>query len=63
MIIKVKYDKSTKQITVENDITKIVLSVTNSTIIDTDDELSFEVAGNTTEYDKMFETNPEDEIE
>ena len=63
MIIKVKYNKSTKQITVENDITKIVLSVTNSTIIDTDDELSFEVAGNTTEYDKMFEQNPEDEIE
>ena len=63
MIIKVKYNKSTKQITVENDITKIVLSVTNSTIIDTDDELSFEVAGNTTEYDAMFEQNPEDEME
>ena len=63
MIIKVKYNKSTKQITVENDIQEIVLSVTNSTIIDTDDELSFEVAGNTTEYDKMFEQNPEDEME
>ena len=63
MIIKIKYDKSTKQITVENDIKQIVLSVTDSTIIDTNDELLFEIAGNTTEYDKMFEQNPEDEIE
>ena len=55
MIIKVKYDKSTKQITVSNDIKQIVLSVTNSTIIDTNDELSFEVAANMTEYQEMFE--------
>ena len=63
MIIKINYDKSTKQIVVSNDVRQIVLSVTDSTIVDTNDELSFEVAGNTTEYDKMFETNPEDEIE
>jgi len=63
MIIKIKYDKSTKQITVENDIKQIVLSVTDSTIIDTNDELSFEIAGNTTEYDEMFEPNPMGEIE
>jgi|TARA_R100001443_G_scaffold2897_1_gene9513 hypothetical protein len=63
MIIKINYNKSTKQITVENDIKQIVLSVIDSTIIDTNDELSFEVAGNTTEYDAMFETNPEEEIE
>jgi|TARA_R110000744_G_scaffold88867_2_gene173050 hypothetical protein len=63
MIIKINYDKSTKQIVVSNDVKQIVLSVTDSTIVDTNDELSFEVAGNTTEYDKMFETNPEDEIE
>ena len=63
MIIKVKYDKSTKQITVENDIQEIVLSVTNSTIIDTNDQLSFEIAGDTTAYDEMFEHNPNEEIE
>ena len=63
MIIKIKYDKSTKQIVVSNDIKQIVLSVTDSTIIDTNDELSFEIAGNTTEYDAMFETNTEDEME
>jgi len=63
MIIKINYNKSTKQIVVSNDVKQIVLSVTDSTIIDTNDELSFEIAGNTTEYDKMFETNPEDEME
>ena len=63
MIIKINYNKSTKQITVSNDVKQIVLSVTDSTIIDTNDELSFEIAGNTTEYDAMFETNPEDEME
>jgi len=63
MIIKINYDKSTKQIVVSNDVKQIVLSVTDSTIVDTNDELSFEIAGNTTEYDAMFETNPEEEIE
>jgi hypothetical protein len=63
MIIKVKYDKSTKQITVSNDIKQIVLSVTNSTIIDTNDELSFEVAANMTEYQEMFEQDITEEIE
>ena len=63
MIIKINYNKSTKQIVVSNDVKQIVLSVTDSTIIDTNDELSFEIAGNTTEYDAMFEQNPEDEME
>ena len=63
MIIKINYNKSTKQIVVSNDIKQIILSVTDSTIVDTDDELSFEIAGNMTEYQEMFETNLEDEIE
>ena len=63
MIIKINYNKSTKQIVISNDNKQILLSVTDSTIIDTNDELSFEIAGNTTEYDAMFETNPEEEIE
>ena len=63
MIIKINYNKSTKQIMVSNDIKQIILSVTDSTIVDTDDELSFEIAGNMTEYQEMFETNLEDEIE
>ena len=63
MIIKVKYDKSTKQITVENDITEIVLSVTDSTIIDTNDELSFEIAAEMSAYQDLFEQNPMEDIE
>ena len=63
MIIKIKYDKSTKQITVENDIKQIILSVTDSTIIDTNDELSFEIAANMSAYQDLFEPNIEDEIE
>ena len=63
MIIKVKYDKSTKQITVENDIQEIVLSVTEINKIDTNDELSFEIAANMSAYQDLFEPNIEDEIE
>ena len=63
MIIKINYDKSTKQITVENDIQEIVLLVNDSTIIDTDDKLSFEIAANMSEYQNMFEINPEDGME
>ena len=63
MIIKIKYNKSTKQIVVSNDVKQIVLSVTDSTIIDTNDELSFEIAGDLTAYQEMFEENPMDEME
>ena len=63
MIIKINYDKSTKQITVENDIQEIVLLVNDSTIIDTYDKLSFEIADNMSEYQNMFEINPEDGME
>ena len=63
MIIKIKYDKSTKQITVENDIKEIVLSVTDSTKIDTDSELSFEISANMSTYQDLFEPNIEEEIE
>jgi YbbR domain-containing protein len=63
MIIKIKYDKSTKQITVENDITEIVLSVTDSTKIDTDNELSFEISADMSAYQDLFERDIEEEIE
>ena len=63
MIIKVKYDKSTKQIVVSNDIKQIVLSVTDSTIIDTNDELSFEIAAEMSAYQDLFEPNPMEDIE
>ena len=53
MIIKINYNKSTKQIVVSNDVKQIVLSVTDSTIIDTNDELSFEIAGDLSSFQDM----------
>ena len=63
MIIKVNYNKSTKQIVVSNDVQEIVLSVTDSTIIDTDNELSFEIASDLSSFQDMLISNPMDEIE
>ena len=63
MIIKVNYNKSTKQIVVSNDIQEIVLSVTDSTIIDTNDELSFEIAAEMSAYQDLFEQDPMEDIE
>ena len=63
MIIKINYDKSTKQIVVSNDVKQIVLSVTDSTIIDTNDELSFEIAAEMSAYQDLFEQNPMEDIE
>jgi|TARA_A100001515_G_scaffold14938_1_gene11079 hypothetical protein len=63
MIIKINYNKSTKQIVVSNDIQEIVLSVTDSTIIDTNDELSFEIAAEMSAYQDLFEQNPMEDIE
>ena len=63
MIIKVNYNKSTKQIVISNDNKQILLSVTDSTIVDTDDELSFEIAGDLSLFQDMLTPNPMDEIE
>ena len=63
MIIKIKYEKSTKQIVVSNDVQEIVLSVTDSTIIDTNDELSFEIAAEMSAYQDLFEQDPMEDIE
>ena len=63
MIIKINYNKSTKQIVVSNDVKQIVLSVTDSTIIDTNDELSFEIAGDLSSFQDMLTPNPMEDIE
>ena len=63
MIIKVNYNKSTKQIVVSNDIQEIVLSVTEINKIDTDEELSFEIAAEMSAYQDLFEPNIEEDIE
>ena len=63
MIIKVNYNKSTKQIVVSNDVQEIVLSVTDSTIVDTNDELLFEISSDMSAYQDLFERDIEEEIE
>jgi len=63
MIIKVNYNKSTKQIVISNDNKQILLSVTDSTIVDTNDELSFEIAGDLSSFQDMLISNPMDEME
>ena len=63
MIIKINYNKSTKQIVVSNDVKQVVWSVTDSTIIDTNDELSFEIAGDLSSFQDMLTPNPMEEIE
>ena len=47
MIIKINYNKSTKQITLSNDIENNLLSLIDSKKIDTDSELSFEISVDT----------------
>lgn len=63
MIIKVNYNKSTKQIVVSNDIQEIVISVTEINKIDTDEELSFEIAAEMSAYQDLFEQNLMEDIE
>ena len=47
MIIKINYNKSTKKITLSNDIENNLLSLIDSKKIDTDSELSFEISVDT----------------
>ena len=61
MIIKVNYNKSTKQITLSNDIENNLLSLIDSKKIDTDDELSFEISVNTSIFQEDENTQEEEE--
>lgn len=49
MIIKVTYNKTTNELNVEGDVSGI--SLNNGNIEDTADNLSFEIAVDTTEYE------------
>ena len=61
MIIKVNYNKSTKQIVISNDIENSLLSLIDSKKIDTDSELSFEISVNTSFFQE--EVDLQEEIE
>ncbi len=59
MIIKIKYDKSEKTLVVSNDIPECTLVVNENTIIDNNDELSFELALDTSYLAEIQSTNGE----
>ena len=59
MIIKVNYNKSTKQITLSNDIENSLLSLIDSKKIDTDNELSFEISVNTSFFQEEIDLQEE----
>ena len=61
MIIKINYNKSTKQITLSNDIENNLLSLIDSKKIDTDSELSFEISVDTSFFQEEVNSQEEEE--
>jgi hypothetical protein len=60
MIIKINYNKSTKQITLSNDIENNLLSLIDSKKIDTDSELSFEISVDTSFFQEEVNSQEEE---
>jgi len=60
MIIKINYNKSTKQITLSNDIENSLLSLIDSKKIDTDSELSLEISVNTSFFQEEVNSQEEE---
>jgi len=62
MIIKVTYNKNTGDIELLNDVKSIL--ITKNEVIDTSNQLSFEIAVDTTQYEKdnMIDNIPENLI-
>jgi len=61
MILTVNYNKSTGDITVSSDIDSILVDLNTNSIQDSDDELVFEVAIDTTQYEEINKL-PEEEV-
>ena len=61
MIIKVTYNKTTNELNVEGDVSGI--SLNNGNIEDTADNLSFEIAVDTTEYENSNNVEDIQEVE
>lgn len=55
MIIKIEYNKSTGNITLVDDEELMETTINQSSIVDNEDELSFEVSLNTSAYQTQFE--------
>ena len=61
MIIKVTYNKTTKDLQISNDIGNVL--VNSNTTVDTSDSLNFEIAVDTTEYEQVNSLENTQEIE
>ena len=61
MILTVNYNKSTGDITVSSDIDSIIVDLNTNSIQDSDDELFFEVAVDTNQYEEINKL-PEEEV-
>jgi len=61
MILTVNYNKSTGDITVSSDIDSILVDLNTNSIQDSDDELFFEVAVDTNQYEEINKL-PEEEV-
>ena len=55
MILTVTYDKTSGDIILSSDISSITVSLNDNATIDTDDDLSFEVAIDTSSYEQINE--------
>ena len=55
MVLKVNYNKSTGNITVESDLSAVNVEVSDRTIADDSNELSFEVSIDTSVYEEIQE--------
>lgn len=55
MILTINYNKTTGDITVSSDISDISVSINNNATNDTDSEVSFEIALDTSTYEQINE--------
>ena len=61
MIIKVTYNKSTNEITIDSD--TIITELNSNSVVDNSEQVSFEIAVNTTQYEQEQNNFGEELIE
>lgn len=57
MIIRINYNKTTGKISVNNDVIESTISINENTIVDTDSELCFEIALDTSYLQQIEEVD------
>lgn len=61
MIIKVTYNKSTNEIVIDSD--TMITELNNNSVVDNSEQVSFEIAVNTAQYEREQNNFEEDLIE